>query len=235
MDLLSSCIIEREGHHTQTETLTYFVRTVHGRKLKVAVVTQTRMGEETCESSDDWKRFLQISGYWRLLPKYFRSKDELEHKLTHFVRRGSLMPPIAACPKSRSIHFPDVLQFNVVWFQLNIPAIDLAKIPPCMHRNLFEHLRPYARLVYGTTSWDVQFNDCALTDGFAELFIKNNIDFGAYALLRHVGNFTFEVFMFDKLGFSLNLAGKSIGVSNPLHTPGTLIHSLHFAATHLIH
>ncbi|CAH9129474.1 unnamed protein product [Cuscuta epithymum] len=88
-----------------------------------------------------------------------------------------------------------------------------------MHRHLFEHIRPNARFVYGTTSWNVQFNDCGLSDVFADLFIENDIAFGSYALLRHVGNFTFEVFMFDKLGFSLNLADKPIGVSNPLHTP----------------
>ncbi|CAH9083985.1 unnamed protein product [Cuscuta epithymum] len=88
-----------------------------------------------------------------------------------------------------------------------------------MHMHLFEHICPYARLLYGTTSWNVKVDDCSFSEGFVELFIQNNIEFGAYALLRHVGNFTFEVLMFDRQGFSLNLAGKPTGVSNTLHSP----------------
>ncbi|CAH9111705.1 unnamed protein product [Cuscuta epithymum] len=111
------------------------------------------------------------------------------------------------------------MQYTVVWFKLDIPDIEVAEIPECMRRHLFEHTSQYARLLYGATSWTVKVDNYCFTDGFVELFIENDIEYGSYALLRHVGNFTFEVYMFDKQGYSLNLAGTPVGCSNPLHTP----------------
>ncbi|CAH9098897.1 unnamed protein product [Cuscuta epithymum] len=118
------------------------------------------------------------------------------------------MPQLAACPRTDSIHYPDVLQFAVVWFLLAVTDIELCKIPPCMRRHLFEHTHQYGNFLHGPKSWIVKVENFAFTSGFVEFIMDNNVPFGSHLLLRHVGNFAFEVLTFDMEGFSLNLAGN---------------------------
>ncbi|CAH9081581.1 unnamed protein product [Cuscuta epithymum] len=105
------------------------------------------------------------------------------------------------------------MQFTIVWFLFKATDLEFAKIPVCMHRHLFEHAKLYARLIYGAATWTVKVEDFSFTDGFPEFLIENNVECGTYMLLRHIGNFTFQVLMFDDLGFSLNLAGPPSGSS----------------------
>ncbi|CAH9079934.1 unnamed protein product, partial [Cuscuta epithymum] len=140
------------------------------------------------------------------MTKVFRSKDELQHLLSHYVFNNSSLPRITECPKTRSLHLPDVLQFNIVWFLLKATRINSVPIPVCMHRHLFEHAKRYASLVYGARAWTVKVDDFCFSDGLAAFLIENNVDVGTYMLLHHIGDFKFQVLMFDDLGFSLNLA-----------------------------
>ncbi|CAH9114206.1 unnamed protein product [Cuscuta epithymum] len=113
----------------------------------VLVVAPFNGVQADCGVSPDWVMFLHASGYFRLLPRTFRSKRELEHKLRYYMNRGFYMPQLAVCPQTHDVHYPDVLQFAIVWFLITIPDIEIVKIPPCMHMHLLEHTRQYAKLL----------------------------------------------------------------------------------------
>ncbi|CAH9053043.1 unnamed protein product, partial [Cuscuta europaea] len=87
MDNFNNCSVENAKHPSGNETLMYFMNTMHDMKIMVVVVTQTNVEECDCETSQDWKQFLRALGCYRLLPTNFRNKAEIEHKLSHFVRR----------------------------------------------------------------------------------------------------------------------------------------------------
>ncbi|CAH9143882.1 unnamed protein product [Cuscuta epithymum] len=211
MDLLRKCVVESTKNNNGEETLSYFVKTVHGRKILVAMFTPTDEGGHECHASQEWKHFLRSTGYFRLLPKKFHTKAEIKHKLNHYLEHPAAMPVIQACPRTGLVHFPDVLQFTVVWFLLQATEFEFARIPECMHRHLFEHAKGYARLVYGGACWPVKVDDFCFSSGFTEFLSENDVAFGTHMLLRHIGDFTFEVLMFDDLGFSIDRAAPPSG------------------------
>ncbi|CAH9071294.1 unnamed protein product, partial [Cuscuta europaea] len=137
-----------------------------------------------------WQHFLIASGFNRLLPTRFRNTTKLEHKLNHFMRRALILP---APLQASTIHFPDVLQFSLVWCLLDIPDIDTAIIPPCMYRHLFEHTKQQAVLRYGATSTTTHVEAYTFKDEFTHFMVENDIPSGTHMLLRHTGNFMFDI------------------------------------------
>ncbi|CAH9111814.1 unnamed protein product, partial [Cuscuta europaea] len=95
MDLFSTCTVHTATDSVLGNTLTYFLHTVHGRKISIAVLSQTSTLGDNCNATIEWKQFLAVSGYDRLLPTRFRNKGEFEHKMNHFLRRGLILPPPA--------------------------------------------------------------------------------------------------------------------------------------------
>ncbi|CAH9117424.1 unnamed protein product, partial [Cuscuta europaea] len=215
MDLLSTCTVEAKTDNGGGNTLTYFLHSVHRRKVSALVLTQTSNNKYYCHANIDCQHFLVASGFDRLLPTRFRSKGEREHKINHFMRHNLILPPPGACPMTTTIHYPDVLQFSLVWCLLDIQDFDEARIPPCMHRQLFKHTKSEAVLPYGTGSWTLPVEAYIFKEEFANFLVENEIPFGTYVLLRHIGNFTFDLLMFDTEGFSRNLGASSNAIFDP--------------------
>ncbi|CAH9103288.1 unnamed protein product, partial [Cuscuta epithymum] len=203
MDLFTSYSVETTTNDEGIDKSTYFMQTLHGRRLAVAVVIRKDADNYDCDTSMSWKKFLKASGCDHIFPLHFENKTELEHKLSRFVHQDLPMTYNAGCPKSLTVHFPDVLQFTLAWFLIDIKEPHIAKIPSCMQRHLFEHTKSEALLVHGLGQWNVIFENFSFCDGFDQFIIDNNILLGGYALFRHIGNFTFEAFVYDENGFSV--------------------------------
>ncbi|CAH9087955.1 unnamed protein product [Cuscuta epithymum] len=136
----------------------------------------------------------------------FRSKDDVEHKINHLFARRLTMPPLTACPNSSTIHCPDVFGSSLVWCMLDMQDFERVKIPPCMHRHLFEHTKSEAILRYSNTAWPVTVRGYTFDHEFTNFLVENDIPFDTFVLLRHIGNFIFDVLLFNTDGYSRNLA-----------------------------
>ncbi|CAH9144235.1 unnamed protein product [Cuscuta epithymum] len=125
------------------------------------------------------------------------------------------MPLLTACPNSTTIHSLDVFGSSLVWCMLDMEHFERVKIPPCMHRHLFEHTKSEAILRYGNTAWPVAVRGYTFDHEFTNFLVENDIPFDGFVLLRHIGNFIFDVLLFDTDGHSRNLGEPPNANLNP--------------------